>query len=87
MQALQNPWVREGGEASAKQEDTLSSDVVRRLQMFGTFNVLKKTLLRKLAGRISNSRDPQVSPPSLPPALSPLSGGYLLPLCIPSIKF
>mmetsp|Transcript_32085 Transcript_32085/g.83124 ORF Transcript_32085/g.83124 Transcript_32085/m.83124 type:complete len:203 (-) Transcript_32085:211-819(-) len=28
--------------------------------MFGTFNVLKKTLLRKLAGRISNSRDPQV---------------------------
>mmetsp|Transcript_43363 Transcript_43363/g.110947 ORF Transcript_43363/g.110947 Transcript_43363/m.110947 type:complete len:562 (+) Transcript_43363:149-1834(+) len=60
VQALQNPWVREGGEASAKQEDTLSSDVVRRLQMFGTFNVLKKTLLRKLAGRISNSRDPQV---------------------------
>ena len=60
IQALQHPWVREGGEAAASAESKLSSDVVRRLQMYGTFGALKKAALRKLAVEIADSDDPQV---------------------------
>ena len=60
VQALQHPWVREGGAESASEESEISSDVVRRLQMYGTFGALKKAALRKLASKIARSDNPEV---------------------------
>lgn len=60
IEALQHPWVREGGSGAANPEAKLSSTVVQRLQMYGTFGRLKKAALRRLAAKISRSDDPQV---------------------------
>eukprot|EP00899_Mesostigma_viride_P027481 jgi/Mesvir1/7918/Mv11843-RA.1 len=57
LQALEHPWVSEGGDAS---EDRIEGNVVQRLQQFSTYTAAKQSSLQLFAQKLAETDDQYV---------------------------